>query len=78
MKEKVDQTHTLVDFYINSLNERGIEPDVAVSSAGQFFGLVCKDCNLSGEQFLYLCKGIAEKLTWNKEDSTVEDEQQPK
>ena len=72
MKEKADETIGLVDFFIQNLNERGVDPGIAVAAAGQFFAAVCNDCSLNGEQFLYLCSGIAERMKWRAEEMQKE------
>ena len=69
LEEKINETQSLVDEFIEILNKKNTDPSVAMAVGGQFFGCIANDCNLSKEQFLYLCQGIADKNSWKNDGS---------
>lgn len=75
IKEKVDEVHDVVDEIIKIFNEKDLKPDVAMAVGGQLFSIVCRDCGLGADQFLYLCQGIADKNKWPEREKNEEAKQ---
>lgn len=63
--DDLEDTKDLVNALLERVNEMQAPPQVAMAASARLFAQICTDCNLGGEQFMHLCRVIAEKNQWN-------------
>ena len=67
-KNKKKQVNKEVEEILSQFMSKDLDEDVAIAVAGTLFVNLGQRLNLSQDQFLFLCDGLAEKATWNNKE----------